>query len=297
MKSVLITGSNGFIGSSLVQKLLTLGLKVSVLNRTLLKSEKVKNVDHIESFCYDGSQASIKQALTESNCEVIIHLASYFVPRHQPTDVESLVASNLLFSTQLLDVMAQLGIRKFINTGTYWQHYQNANYNPVSLYAATKQAFEDILLYYVSSQQIDAVTLKLFDTYGPDDTRRKVVNLLLEAAVNETPLKLSPGEQKLSLVHVEDVVLAYEIALNLLTNRSGYQHSCYGVAHSEVYSLKQIANVVERVTGKKLKTEWGALPYREREVMEPWSNFTPLPGWQPQVSLQQGLAQLIEPLK
>ena len=67
----------------------------------------------------------------------------------------------------------------------------------------------------------------------------------------------------------EDVVLAYEIALNLLTNRSGYQHSCYGVAHSEVYSLKQIANVVERVTGKKLKTEWGALPYREREVIEP----------------------------
>ncbi|MFN5515364.1 MAG: NAD-dependent epimerase/dehydratase family protein [Cyanobacteriota bacterium] len=293
MTSVLITGSNGFIGTSLIQELLRLGLTVSVLNRTF----PVKNFDRIRSFCYDGSQISIKQALAESNCEAVIHLASYFVPRHQPEDLESLVSSNLLFSTQLLDGMAQLEIKKLINTGTYWQHYQDTTYNPVSLYAATKQALEDILVYYVNSQKIDAITLKLFDTYGPGDTRRKVVNLLLEAAINETPLKLSPGEQKLSLVHVEDVVSAYEIALNLLTNRSGYHHNCYGVAHSEVYSLKQIANLVERVTGKNLKTEWGALPYRDREVMEPWTNFTALPGWQPQISLQQGLAQLIEPLE
>jgi nucleoside-diphosphate-sugar epimerase len=294
MTSILITGSNGFIGSCLTQKLLGQGTSIGLLNRTLPKTDQLNDRSHTKAFCYDGSQESIKQALTESNCEVVIHLASYFVPRHQPKDIESLVASNVLFSVQLLDGMAKLGIKKLINTGTYWQHYQNADYNPVSLYAATKQAFEDILLYYVNSGQIDAITLKLFDTYGAGDTRRKVLNLLIDAAMSRTELKLSPGEQKLNLVHVEDVAKAYEVALRLLIKRQGYQHSCYGIAHKEVFSLREIASLVEKVTGRSILANWGALPYRDREVMMPWSEYTPLPGWQPSIKLHEGLERLIK---
>lgn len=111
--------------------------------------------------------------------------------------------------------------------------------------------------------------------------------------MNGTELKLSPGEQRLSLVHVEDVAKAYEVALELLLNRQGYQHSCYGVAHEEVFALREIASLVEKVTGRSIFANWGALPYRDREVMMPWSEYEPLPGWQPAISLQQGLEQLI----
>ena len=294
MTSVLIIGSNGFIGSYLTQKLLENKLSISVLNRTLPKADQVSSPNQTNAFCYDGSKESIKKALSESGCDLVIHLASYFVPRHQSDDIEPLIASNLLFGTQLLDCMAQLGVSKFINTGTYWQHYQNETYNPVSLYAATKQAFEDILLYYVNSGQIDAITLKLFDTYGAGDTRRKVLNLLIDAAINGTELKLSPGEQKLSFVHVEDVAKAYEVALRLLIKRQGYQHSCYGIAHKEVFSLREIASLVEKVTGRSILANWGALPYRDREVMMPWSEYTPLPGWQPSIKLHEGLERLIK---
>lgn len=293
MLSILITGSNGFIGSHLVLKLLQTNYRISVLNRSPSINSLFNDFKNFQSFCYDGSLDSIKKALLESQADVVVHLASYVIPRHSPEDVKSLIISNVDFPCQLLESMSQMGIKKFINTGTYWQHYQDANYDPVSLYAATKQAFEDILIYYVNSQKIDAITLKLFDTYGEGDTRRKILNLLIDAAITQKKLKLSPGEQKLSLVHVQDVVSAYEVALRILLNRFDYTHSSYGIAHSEVYSLKELTEAVEKATGYSILAEWGSLPYRDREVMQPWSNYEKLPGWQASISLEEGLKMLV----
>jgi nucleoside-diphosphate-sugar epimerase len=293
MPSILITGSNGFIGSHLVLKLLQTNYRISVLNRSPTTNPIFKTNKCFGDFCYDGSESSINIALQETQPDVVIHLASYFIPRHSPEDVKSLIISNVDFPCKLLESMSQMGIKKFINTGTYWQHYQNSHYDPVSLYAATKQAFEDILIYYVNSQKIDAITLKLFDTYGGGDTRRKVLNLLIDAATTQEKLKLSPGEQKLNLVHVRDVVSAYEVALKILLNRSGYTHISYGIGHSEIYSLQELAVAVEQVTGYAIQAEWGALPYRDREVMEPWSNYEKLPGWQASISLEEGLKMLV----
>jgi nucleoside-diphosphate-sugar epimerase len=293
MPSILITGSNGFIGSHLVLKLLQTNYRISVLNRSPTTNPIFKTNKCFGDFCYDGSESSINIALQETQPDVVIHLASYFIPRHSPEDAKSLIISNVDFPCKLLESMSQMGIKKFINTGTYWQHYQNSHYDPVSLYAATKQAFEDILIYYVNSQKIDAITLKLFDTYGGGDTRRKVLNLLIDAATTQEKLKLSPGEQKLNLVHVRDVVSAYEVALKILLNRSGYTHISYGISHSEIYSLQELAVAVEQVTGYAIQAEWGALPYRDREVMEPWSNYEKLPGWQASISLEEGLKMLV----
>jgi nucleoside-diphosphate-sugar epimerase len=293
MPSILITGSNGFIGSHLVLKLLQTNYRISVLNRSPTTNPIFKTNKCFGDFCYDGSESSINIALQETQPDVVIHLASYFIPRHSPEDAKSLIISNVDFPCKLLESMSQMGIKKFINTGTYWQHYQNSHYDPVSLYAATKQAFEDILIYYVNSQKIDAITLKLFDTYGGGDTRRKVLNLLIDAATTQEKLKLSPGEQKLNLVHVRDVVSAYEVALKILLNRSGYTHISYGISHSEIYSLQELAVAVEQVTGYAIQAEWGALPYRDREVMQPWSNYEKLPGWQASITLEEGLKMLV----
>ena len=69
------------------------------------------------------------------------------------------MSSNITFGTQLVEAMVANGCYQFVNTGTSWQHYENDEYNPVNLYAATKQAFEDILRYYVETSALRVITL------------------------------------------------------------------------------------------------------------------------------------------
>src|SRR5439155_8470421 len=138
-----------------------------------------------------------------------VHLASYFVAEHRLQDVAPLIASNLLFATQLADAVTAAGIGRFVNTGTAWQHYQDAEYDPVCLYAATKQAFDDILRFYRERCGLRVVTLELCDTYGLGDRRKKLMSLLIERIKDRQPLAMSAGEQRISLVYISDVVEAF----------------------------------------------------------------------------------------
>jgi nucleoside-diphosphate-sugar epimerase len=192
--------------------------------------------------------------------------------------------------------MRTAGITKLINTGTSWQHYQNAAYSPVNLYAATKQAFEDILTYYAEACGFRAITLKLYDTYGPGDPRRKVVNLLLDSALSGETIEMSPGDQILDLVHVKDVCRAYHCAAGLL-EEEGRGLSVYGIASEEKVTLKELVNLFNTVAPRRAKVIWGGRPYRAREVMVPWSMGASLPRWRAEVSLRDGLLQVVQQRK
>ena len=69
------------------------------------------------------------------------------------------------------------------------------------------------------------VTLKFFDTYGPADRRPKLLNLLLAAAATQVPLAVSPGQQMIDLVHVDDAVGACLAVARPFTGPAGWEHT------------------------------------------------------------------------
>jgi nucleoside-diphosphate-sugar epimerase len=225
---------------------------------------------------------------------VVFHLASLFLAQHTPDDIEQLVRSNVLFATQMAEAMTQAGCWRLINTGTSWEHYENAAYNPVNLYAATKQAYEVMLAYYLATTPLQAVTLKLFDTYGPNDPRPKLFTLLRQSAGEGKPLAMSPGEQLIDLVHIDDIVRAYLMAADRLLAGAVHGHERYAVSSGNPLPLQKLVEIYCQVTGIKLPIHWGGRPYRQREVMIPWQNGTPLPSWKPEVELVEGIKQLEE---
>ncbi|QNA99127.1 NAD-dependent epimerase/dehydratase family protein [Massilia sp. Se16.2.3] len=178
---------------------------------------------------HDGSTAQLVDILAQARPDTVFHLAAAFVAEHVPGDIDRLVHANLLFATQLLEAMRVNGVRLLVNTGTAWQHYGNRDYDPVNLYAATKQAFEAILAYYVNAHGFIAATLALFDTYGPGDERPKLMRALWRAAREGRPLAMSSGRQLLDLVYVDDVVDAYLAAESAL-REGGAGHRHYGVS-------------------------------------------------------------------
>jgi nucleoside-diphosphate-sugar epimerase len=231
--------------------------------------------------------------MAASNPAIIFHLASLFLSEHSAHDVDRLIISNVLFGAQLLEAMAIHGITNIVNTGTSWQHYENKAYSPVNLYAATKQAFEDILRFYVEAKGVKAITLKLFDTYGPNDTRPKLFHLLEKIARERMALAMSPGEQIIDLVHVSDVVSAFETASNRLMNALVDGHEQYAVSSDTPMSLQAVVRTFERVLGRRLAIEWSGRPYRAREVLTLWNRGKRLPGWAPAFSLEAGITDLL----
>jgi nucleoside-diphosphate-sugar epimerase len=230
----------------------------------------------------------------ETRPSVVFHLASLFLAQHEVADVTPLLTSNVLFGTQLAEAMAANGVTRLVNTGTSWQHYENADYDPVCLYAATKQAFEDILAHYVSVCGLRAVTLKLFDTYGPDDPRPKLFTLLRKVAESQQPLAMSPGDQMIDLVYIDDVVDAFLAAAGRLEGGSVANHERYAVSSGRPIRLRDLVALYGRVAGVPMPIEWGKRPYRPREVMTTWDRGNPPPGWAPKVGLEDGIARMLK---
>ncbi len=289
----LVTGATGFIGAHLVSRLVADGWQVDVIVRpTSDRSRLGSHAAHVSFQHYTETAGCMLEILQKSRPNVVFHLASHFLAQHQPQDVPALVRSNIQFGAELLEAMVAQGVTHFINTGTAWQHFQNEAYNPVCLYAATKQAFEDILRYYTAATPLRAITLKLFDTIGPDDRRQKLVHLLLQRARDGRRLELSPGEQLIDIVHVDDVVQAFLLAARRLANHADIQQETYGVSSGDPIPLREFVRLFEKVRGVKLSVAWGAQPYRDREVMRPWQAFHLLPGWSPKVPLAESLKSL-----
>lgn len=237
---------------------------------------------------HDGTTEGMIRLVGKAKPVVVFHLASLFISQHEASDVERLVVSNVLFGSQLLEAMKTHGVSHIINTGTSWQHYENKAYSPVNLYAATKQALESLLQYYVEAHDLRAITLMLFDTYGSHDPRPKLMNLLKRAAENMQPLAMSPGEQWIDLVHVDDVVQAYLKAADRLLADAVQGHECYAVSSGQPIQLREMVRLVERVLGRSLPINWGERAYRDREVMQAWEGAV-LPGWAAQVNLAQSI--------
>jgi nucleoside-diphosphate-sugar epimerase len=289
-KSILITGATGYIGSNLARQMVREGFTVHIVARKTssyyyLSDIKEKLIIHY----YDGSMDSITSAMRESRPEIIFHLASLFLANHKAEDVERLIESNILFGAQILDALDPLSTTKFVNVSTSWEHYNKSDYDPVCLYAATKKAFEDILIYYIHTKNIKTISLELSDSYGPNDNRKKLFYLLNHLQIGST-LKMTPGEQLLDLVFITDIVEAIFHCYELVNDFGDAKHDHYSVSSGAPIRLREVVEQYLAISKKKVSIEWGGIPYREREVMDPRTATLILPGWKPKFTLAEGLS-------
>ena len=284
MSRILLTGGSGFVGGHVARGLLDDGHQVFAVLRP---GAATADLDpRAEILVHDGSTDGLHRLVQTAAPDAAVHIASKFTAVHAPGDIDALVDSNLRFGLQLLDALAREGVPQLVNFGTAWQHYQTDAYRPVSLYAATKQAFEDLAAYYADTAGLRVITLKLSDTYGPRDRRGKLISALVAATRSGQPMALSPGGQVLNPVHVDDVVEAVRVALRRETG------GAFAVRGEEV-TLRELVARLERLADRPVPIDWGARPYRDREVMTPWRGAI-LPDWSPRIGLDAGLSALLE---
>lgn len=293
MRTALVTGATGYIGANLTKKLIELGWAVGVIKRPNSSVDRLGEFkQELQLFDYDGSVDSLIQSMIGFKPEVIFHLASNVVIRHKIEDVDNLIQSNILFGTQLLEAMNLCGVDKILNTSTAWQNPEGIEYKPYSLYTALKQAFEDILQFYANVYGIRSISLRLPDVYGPNDSRSKILNLVQRAAQNGEQLRMSAGEQEMDLLYIDDVVQGF-IRASELIEKTEQRFSAYALSSGKPMPLKKIVELYEVVNSAIVNIDWGALPYRENEIMKVIVPGNILPSWESNVALEIGMKKLI----
>jgi Nucleoside-diphosphate-sugar epimerases len=292
---ILITGVTGFIGNNLLKRMLARHTDVGAIIRNEYRRYELER-QGVHCLLDEGSHEELVKFIRKERFDGIVHLASCFVRDHKPGEINDLINSNIMFPARIIEAGTECCIPWFINTGTFWQHFDNRDYLPVNLYAATKQAFEDIARFYYQQRGVDFVTIKLNDTYGPGDTRPKIFNLWKKVMGSGEKLGMSPGGQLIDIVFIDDVIDAYVQLMELLEKDSDRKlcGKTFAVSSGKAISLRELAVHFESVSGRKLPIAWGEKPYRSSEVMVPWNKGECVPGWKAKVSLEKGIKILLE---
>ena len=287
MRRILITGITGYIGSHLARIHLP-DCQVYGLVREPVHTDYVVDIqDRLHLLSFDGSYESMEAALREAMPELVYHLAAYYTGAHGAKETPQLIVANITMGAYLLEAMVAVGCKPLVYASTVMAHYGGAEYCPLNLYAATKQAFSDLLSYYTGAGSLRAVTLVLSDTYGPGDHRPKVLNLIKRAAQTGEPLALSDGGQDYDVVHIDDVVQAFRLAGEQIMG-GVWKNESFQVVPKEPLTLRETVELMLQINGLTLNANWGRRSATEREIRRAIRIYPALPGLAPQVSLFEG---------
>ncbi|MDA0787444.1 MAG: NAD-dependent epimerase/dehydratase family protein [Proteobacteria bacterium] len=293
LRSALVTGATGFIGSSLVDRLAKGGVAVTAIVRPGSDPDRIARLpDTVTTHTARGDCADLIACFQQAKPDIVFHLAARFAGSHAPGDIAGLIEDNVTFTAHLCEAAIASDCTALIAAGTGWQNAGSASGDPTpapnTLYAATKQAADDVIDYYSRLSGLNAITLKIYDSYGPDDPRRKFLAVLREAAENGDTLDATPGDQLLHMVHVDDLVDAFVHAGNLLAAGEIRGRASHTLPSKQAVTLRDLAALWMSANGCRTRIAWGRKTRRDGEVMVPWDG-EPLPGWFARIDLHEGL--------
>jgi len=286
-KRVVLTGATGFLGSHLAAALLATGhdvialkRKSSSLQRVAAIAPKLKLVD-VEGMDFDGIFTDFGKV------DAIIHTATSYGRNNE--SVSEIFAANTEFPLRLLDAGNRAGVRAFLNTDTILDKYLN-------LYAFSKNQLLQWGKFFSMQEKITFWNLRLEHFYGPGDDATKFTAHVINSCLNNAPeLNLTLGEQRRDFIHIDDVVSAYMVLLANI-EKSDKALMEFDIGSGQSVSIREFVESVHAITHSRTRLNFGALPYREGEIMQSAADVRGLVamGWTCRNDIASGIRKVID---
>lgn len=294
-EAVLVTGATGFIGSHLVNRLVSEGYKVVGIKRSSSKMDRLGSLaDKVK--WYGVSEAQLDKAFKENKIKTVMHLATKYVKSGETSKgVDEMIETNLDLGMRLVGKCTEYGVKSFINTGSFFEFElgkrkikEGDKKSAYNLYAGMKLGFSQVLKFYAGQGKLKVVDMKLFAPFGDKDNF-KLVQFLVRNLKEGKVVEFSGGEQRWNFTYVGDIVEALMVGLGKVETVEGYEEVCVG--YDRAVSIRMIVKKLEKLAGKRLKIKWGVKPYTDNEIMQVSCDNSKLKswGWRVKYGLDQGL--------
>jgi nucleoside-diphosphate-sugar epimerase len=280
---ILISGGLGFVGSHLINRL-SRGNEIALI----VRDSSRENINS-ELNLVIGFNQNLQQNIISFDPDIFIHLAAKYIRKHSFDTIDLILESNIQLGIKIIESLRHTKCRKIINVGSTLQFYNSENRIANNLYAASKNAFEEFLKYYVNELDLKVLTLYLSDTYGENDKRGKLVDYIMESIISNNKLKLTKSEQKISLTHVEDLIDGFEIAIKTLEKMKD-RYKSYFLCNPQLYSITELVELTIEISGRNYRADFGYHQYSHNEVFKPVIGKL-LPGWYPKIDISSGLTR------
>ena len=307
---LLVTGGAGFIGSHVVERLVTGGHEVRVLDDLSTgKLANLKAVGDAPTFIEGevADLATVERAV--AGCEGVVHLAAVASVEASVLRPLETNRSNLVGTLTVLEAAARAGARRVVyasSAAVYGDAArlpidEDAEKRPLSPYAADKLAGEHYLAHYHRQGRLDGAAFRFFNVYGPRQDPSSpysgVISVFLERVARRQPVTIhGDGSQTRDFVYVEDVA---EVLLRSLTEEvraSQAEHRELPVMNLGTGTSTDLLTLLDAVAaacGRKGEVEASHGPRREGDIEHSLADVTRLAeryGWTPDTPLRAGLA-------
>ena len=303
MATCIVTGGAGFLGSHLCEFLLQRGHRVICIDN--LETGSLENIDHLRSPEFEFLNYDITDYVeVDGPVDFVYHLAS----PASPIDYMRLPLHTLKvgsYGTHHMLGLAKAKRARFLIASTsevygdpeihpqpeeYW-----GNVNPIGprgVYDEAKRYAEALTMAYHRQQGLNTCIARIFNTYGPRMRPHdgRAIPTFLRQALQDKPLTVfGDGSQTRSFCFVEDEIRG------LVALAESDAHLPVNIGNPDEYTLLQLAETVVEVSGSRSEIVFEALPVDDPKVRQPdISKARELLGWEPQVSLEEGLKRTID---
>jgi len=294
-KKVIITGSSGFIGSALTER--------------LKKKYKVIGIDKINR----NISSDIKFYQKDINFDLpdikdvyaVIHLAARPGVRNSHELFDEVCKDNILGTQRIIKKCIENWKPKRLliassssvygdkgRGGLELEEYESLS--PRSPYAMSKCANEYLISTYKNCgmlKDIECTSMRFFTVYGPHQRNELAIRAFTDWILKDQPIILyGDGKQKRDFTHIDDICSAIEILIS--TNKILY--SAYNIGSNESHSINEIICYIAKITGKKV-----TIDYRPRDIYDVDETLADINrmkelGWSPKINFYEGLRGQIE---
>ena len=289
---ILLTGATGFLGSRLLESLLTNDHEVVALKRSFSNQSRIKNLlNHAKLHIIDIDQTEPSLVFDQYSIDTIIHTATEYGRSNTP--VFRILEANLILPLQLAEIGIEHGVTCFINTDSYFNK-DNHSYSNLLDYSLSKKS----LLSWLSplSKRLKIINVVLEHLYGPYDSKLKFVESLIhQIAIEKVPrVPLTYGHQKRDFVYLDDAVSAY-LKLIEYGHTHDFAFKTFEIGTGRSVQVRDIAETIKTLSNSPSILGYGDLPYRGDEIMDSKADISQLKevGWSPSTQLQEGISKIL----